>query len=140
MSSAVAVSDGPSPYYAPGIALPYDGLSTQEAPQGLSTRGFKWALEYSEVPDSPTRSKAKMMETKIFTSHPVMQDTLQTAVQGATIEATQDFEAKLTKAVYGMGQGSSKEQETCPDTGDNLQGSANSCTPRSQTSSSSPDK
>eukprot|EP00973_Karenia_brevis_P056300 7830642-Karenia_brevis.AAC.1 len=47
------------------------------------------------------------METKIFTSHPVMQNTLQTAVQRATIEASQDFEAKLTKAVYGMGQGSS---------------------------------
>eukprot|EP00973_Karenia_brevis_P066270 9211439-Karenia_brevis.AAC.1 len=69
-------------------------------------------MEYSEVSESPTRPKAKMMETKIFTSHPVMQDTLQTAVQRATIEATQDFEAKLTKAVYGMGQGSSKEQET----------------------------
>eukprot|EP00973_Karenia_brevis_P081820 11343193-Karenia_brevis.AAC.1 len=79
MSSAVAVSDGPSPYYAPGIALPYDGLSTQEAPQGLSIRGIKRTLEYSEVPDSPTRSKAKMMVTKIFASHPVMQDTLQTA-------------------------------------------------------------
>eukprot|EP00973_Karenia_brevis_P013420 1822315-Karenia_brevis.AAC.1 len=67
MSCAVAVSEGPSPYYAPGIALPFDGLNTQKAPQGLSTRGFKRALGYSEVPESPRRSKAKMMETKIFT-------------------------------------------------------------------------
>eukprot|EP00973_Karenia_brevis_P014779 2016893-Karenia_brevis.AAC.1 len=80
-------------------------------------------MEYSEVPESPTRSNAKMMETKIFTSHPVMQDTVQKAVQRATLEATQDFEAKSTKAVYGMGQGSSKEPETVPDTGENPHGS-----------------
>eukprot|EP00973_Karenia_brevis_P046247 6412563-Karenia_brevis.AAC.1 len=38
MSCAAAVSDRPSPYYAPGMALPFDGFNTQEAPQGLSTR------------------------------------------------------------------------------------------------------
>eukprot|EP00973_Karenia_brevis_P034837 4807258-Karenia_brevis.AAC.1 len=61
------------------------------------------------------------METKIFTSHSVMQDTLLTAVQRATIEATQEFEARLTKAVYGVGQGLAQKHETGPDTGDDLQ-------------------
>eukprot|EP00973_Karenia_brevis_P001402 190326-Karenia_brevis.AAC.1 len=48
MSSAAAVSEGPSPYYAPGMGIPYDGLSAQEAPQGLRTRGFKREVEFSE--------------------------------------------------------------------------------------------
>eukprot|EP00973_Karenia_brevis_P092781 12414105-Karenia_brevis.AAC.1 len=76
MSEAAAVSDGPSPYYAPGISLPLDGLTTLEAPQGLQTRDFKRALEYSGIADSPTKSRAKKMETIMFASHPVMQQSL----------------------------------------------------------------
>eukprot|EP00973_Karenia_brevis_P067368 9370204-Karenia_brevis.AAC.1 len=49
MSAAVAVSDGAGPYYAPGIAMPFDGLVAKQAPQGLETRGFKRAVEYSEI-------------------------------------------------------------------------------------------
>eukprot|EP00973_Karenia_brevis_P017199 2362461-Karenia_brevis.AAC.1 len=104
-------------------------LTHKRPHKGLSTRGFKRAMAYSEVAESPTRSKAKMMETVIFTSHPVMPSTLQKAVQRATLEATQNFEARLTKAVYGMAQGSSKDSETCPDTGENPHGSVSSCTP-----------
>eukprot|EP00973_Karenia_brevis_P049215 6826470-Karenia_brevis.AAC.1 len=54
MSGSAAVAEGPSPYSAPGIAMPFDGVNTQDAPQGLDTRGFKRAMEYSEVEDSPT--------------------------------------------------------------------------------------
>eukprot|EP00973_Karenia_brevis_P074882 10405477-Karenia_brevis.AAC.1 len=64
------------------------------------------------------------METKIFTSHSVMQDTLLTAVQRSTIEVTQEFEAILTKAAYGLKQESAQKPETGPDTGENPQGSA----------------
>eukprot|EP00973_Karenia_brevis_P066609 9260287-Karenia_brevis.AAC.1 len=41
ISEAAAVSDGPPPYNAPGISLPFDGLNTSEAPQGLQTRGVQ---------------------------------------------------------------------------------------------------
>eukprot|EP00973_Karenia_brevis_P082480 11432568-Karenia_brevis.AAC.1 len=64
------------------------------------------------------------METKIFTSLSVMQDTFLTAVQRATIEVTQEFGARLTTAVYGVGQGSAQKPATGPDTGENPQGSA----------------
>eukprot|EP00973_Karenia_brevis_P007455 1008073-Karenia_brevis.AAC.1 len=33
MSAASAVSEGAAPYFAPGIALPYDGFKSQQAPQ-----------------------------------------------------------------------------------------------------------
>eukprot|EP00973_Karenia_brevis_P069715 9693503-Karenia_brevis.AAC.1 len=49
MSASVAVSDGAGPYYAPGMAMPFDGLVARQAPQGLGTRGFKRAVEFSEV-------------------------------------------------------------------------------------------
>eukprot|EP00973_Karenia_brevis_P071998 10003219-Karenia_brevis.AAC.1 len=49
MSAAVAVSDGAAPYYVPGIAMPFDGLVARQAPQGLETRGFKRAVEFSEA-------------------------------------------------------------------------------------------
>eukprot|EP00973_Karenia_brevis_P041778 5783369-Karenia_brevis.AAC.1 len=39
------------------------------------------------------------METVIFTSHPLMQQTLEEAVQKATREATQAFEARITQAL-----------------------------------------
>eukprot|EP00973_Karenia_brevis_P022761 3132155-Karenia_brevis.AAC.1 len=58
-----------------------------------------------------------------------MQDTLLTAVPRATTEVTQEFEARLTKAVYGLSQGSAQKPETVSDTGDHPQGSASSCTP-----------
>eukprot|EP00973_Karenia_brevis_P014928 2037831-Karenia_brevis.AAC.1 len=63
MSGSAAKSGGPSPYYAPGMGSPFDGLNTLEAPQGLRPREFKRAVEFSEVEESPDRSKAKMMET-----------------------------------------------------------------------------
>eukprot|EP00973_Karenia_brevis_P055748 7754869-Karenia_brevis.AAC.1 len=54
-------------------------------------------MKYSEVEDSPTKSRAKKMETIIFTSHPVMQSALRTAVERSTLAATQEFEARFTK-------------------------------------------
>eukprot|EP00973_Karenia_brevis_P033194 4579829-Karenia_brevis.AAC.1 len=57
-------------------------------------------MKYSEVEDSPTMSKAKMMETIIFTSHPVMQSTLRTAVDRSTLATTQEFEARF---IYSRG-------------------------------------
>eukprot|EP00973_Karenia_brevis_P005729 780742-Karenia_brevis.AAC.1 len=44
MTGSAAVAEGPSPYYAPGIAMPFDGSSTEDVPQGLQTRGFKRAM------------------------------------------------------------------------------------------------
>eukprot|EP00973_Karenia_brevis_P072436 10061273-Karenia_brevis.AAC.1 len=41
MSGSAAKSGGPSPYYAPGMGLPFDGFSKQEAPQGLGPGGLK---------------------------------------------------------------------------------------------------
>eukprot|EP00973_Karenia_brevis_P051556 7159690-Karenia_brevis.AAC.1 len=38
MRAAAACSGGASPYFAPGLALPYDNGVAQQIPQGLSTR------------------------------------------------------------------------------------------------------
>eukprot|EP00973_Karenia_brevis_P047128 6540925-Karenia_brevis.AAC.1 len=129
MCEAAAVSEGPSPYYAPGISTPYDGFSTKEPPQGLQTRGFKRALEYSGIADSPTKSRAKKMETIIFASHPIMQQTLLQAVEKSTQEAQQIFEARLTKAYFELGQSPQPEAAAVPDTGGKSEGSASSGTP-----------
>eukprot|EP00973_Karenia_brevis_P034079 4700967-Karenia_brevis.AAC.1 len=48
MTGSVAVAEGPSPYYAPGMAMPFHGTSIEEVPQGRQTRGFKRAMKYSE--------------------------------------------------------------------------------------------
>eukprot|EP00973_Karenia_brevis_P096137 12430780-Karenia_brevis.AAC.1 len=49
MSAAAACSEGVSPYYAPGIAIVYDGAKPHgHTPQGLETRGFKRACAFSE--------------------------------------------------------------------------------------------
>eukprot|EP00973_Karenia_brevis_P050910 7069812-Karenia_brevis.AAC.1 len=65
------------------------------------------------------------METIIFTSHPVMQDTLKTAVQKATLEVTQEFEARITKVIREAGSfranAESSGAEAAPDTGGNTQ-------------------
>eukprot|EP00973_Karenia_brevis_P078900 10949700-Karenia_brevis.AAC.1 len=75
MSAAAAVSEGAAPYYAPGMALPYDGFRSQQAPQGLGTRGFKRAAEYSEL-EEDTSLKAKKMESCIFASNQNTHQTL----------------------------------------------------------------
>eukprot|EP00973_Karenia_brevis_P094235 12421439-Karenia_brevis.AAC.1 len=76
MSAASAVSEGAAPYFAPGMALPYDGFKSQQAPQGLGTRGFKRACEYSEVKSRDDCTKAKMMATRRFTSNPATHQSL----------------------------------------------------------------
>eukprot|EP00973_Karenia_brevis_P053200 7395623-Karenia_brevis.AAC.1 len=44
MRAAAAVSEGASPYYAPGMAIVYDGFRPHgHTPQGIETRGFKAA-------------------------------------------------------------------------------------------------
>eukprot|EP00973_Karenia_brevis_P072786 10108197-Karenia_brevis.AAC.1 len=60
MSAAAAVSEGAAPYFAPGMALPHDGFRSQQAPQGLETRGFKRACEYSELEVGDISHKAKI--------------------------------------------------------------------------------
>eukprot|EP00973_Karenia_brevis_P001893 257441-Karenia_brevis.AAC.2 len=47
MSAAAACSGSASPYFEPGLALPYEGGVAKQAPQGLVTRGFKRACEHS---------------------------------------------------------------------------------------------
>eukprot|EP00973_Karenia_brevis_P061012 8483692-Karenia_brevis.AAC.1 len=64
MSAAAACSGGASPYFAPGLALPYDSGVAQQVPQGLSTRGFKRACEKSELEVDDISQKAKMMATR----------------------------------------------------------------------------
>eukprot|EP00973_Karenia_brevis_P046179 6399437-Karenia_brevis.AAC.1 len=84
MSAAAAVSEGASPYYAPGMAILYDGFRSRQTPQGLETRGFKRACEFSEVENRDGCTKAKMMETCIFTSYPSTQQILKEVAQQAT--------------------------------------------------------
>eukprot|EP00973_Karenia_brevis_P017004 2332963-Karenia_brevis.AAC.1 len=65
MSAAAACSGGSSPYFAPGLALPYEGGVTKQAPQGLATRGIKKACEHSELDVGDDSQKAKMLATRI---------------------------------------------------------------------------
>eukprot|EP00973_Karenia_brevis_P016275 2228851-Karenia_brevis.AAC.1 len=38
MSAASAISEGEAPYFAPGMALPYDGYRAKQAPYGVGDK------------------------------------------------------------------------------------------------------
>eukprot|EP00973_Karenia_brevis_P000379 54321-Karenia_brevis.AAC.1 len=66
---------------------------------GLEIRGFKRAVEFSEVEVSHCKTKAKTMETCIFTSHPLIQQTFKEAAQEATMAITSAFDARVARAM-----------------------------------------
>eukprot|EP00973_Karenia_brevis_P092453 12412503-Karenia_brevis.AAC.1 len=101
MSAAVACSGGSSPYFALGLALPYEGGVLKQAPQGLATRGFKRACEHSELDVGDDSQEAEMLATRIFTSSESTHHTLkEVSRQGATI-LTHEFEQHISHMVLG---------------------------------------